>query len=38
MEPLSERIIAGEVKTGDHIVVDRAGDGLTIRSEERAAA
>jgi len=38
MEPLSEKIIAGEVRTGDRVVVDLADGVLSFHSLTRAAA
>ncbi len=38
MEPLSEKIIAGEVHAGDHLVVDLEGEGLSFAPAKEAAA
>jgi ATPases with chaperone activity, ATP-binding subunit len=37
LEPLSERIIAGEIRPGQKVIVNRGGDGLTIQGIARAA-
>ena len=38
LEPLSERIIAGDVQPGDRVLVDRTGDRLSFATAQRAAA
>jgi ATP-dependent Clp protease ATP-binding subunit ClpB len=38
LEPLSEKLIAGDIRPGDHVVVDRAGEELLLRTEPRREA
>jgi hypothetical protein len=38
LEPLSEKLIAGDIRPGDRVVVDRAGEGLLLRTESRREA
>jgi len=38
LEPLSEKLIAGEVLPGQHVVVDVSGDHLAFHTESRRAA
>ncbi len=38
LEPLSERLIAGKIRSGDKVVVDRQGDDLILRAEAGQAA
>jgi hypothetical protein len=35
MPALSEKIIAGEIRPGQRVVVDRGGEGLTMRGVPR---